>query len=820
MKTRNLTPFPFGTKVTSRTPPQLEMTLVLRGLFTLKPGHPVAPLQSESGIPQGFMTADVFHPDDDERRGECLYPSDFADYKPRADVLLRGTCHAPGGRPVTECPVELAVGAWSKRLRVLGRRVWTESVFGSPMSSPAPFVQMPLGYSSAFGGPEYRQNPAGRGYKTPELPTVELAEEPIRSRGAEPAPAGFGPINPAWPQRAAKVGKEYGRRWRAERAPFYAEDFDWSYFNAAPADQQLEGYLRGDEALGFTNLHPTAPSFQAALPGLRIRSFVKDVLHRVREVRMVLDTLFANLDDETLALTWRGLVRVTDQDLLDVARVVVASEPLASEPLPAEHYHAMFAEMEEDPLGIRKVLRPETAEIALAMTRRGKGGGFGPGSGPRPDPSLDPLSAHLAEKLGTIAPEVQQGIRTSMGNKGAVDALLGTARPGLDLRSMIAKAINDGAGQPRARAAPAPRPGEPPRIPLRDAVLQMRRAAETSRTATAGGGLNPPELAALEAAAHDPGLAALDPSLAGAPAEGVAPTEPGPGRDLRGRDLSGRDLSGQDLSFANLEGAILTGANLRATSLRGANLTCAILAAADLTGADLSGANLTTANLSRIVAVGVILDGATLKQTVFSEAKLERASLRGARGEQTVFSGANLAEAIAVECQLTLGNFSEAVLTQADFSRATLVRCAFLDAKLGAASFAQASLTKCSFARSSLERASFARARGEQNAWIGARLDHADFSYAVLPGAHFTEASLAYTRFFGADLRESRFYRASLDHTELVQCNLMSADLCRSTTTSTRFTGSNLYDAKFLQAAGAGCDFTDANLKTSTLERA
>ena len=817
MKTRNLTPFPFGTKVTSRTPPQLEMTLVLRGLFTLKPGQPIVPVEAESGIPQGFLTADAFHPDDDERRGECLYASDLADFKPRTDLLLRGTCHAPGGRPVTECPVELAVGAWSKRLRVIGRRVWTESVFGSPMSAPAPFVQMPLGYASAFGGPEYGQNPAGKGYKTPELPTVELAEEPIRGRGAEPAPAGFGPLNPAWPQRAGKLGKEYGRRWRAERAPFYAEDFDWSYFNAAPADQQLEGYLRGDEELGFTNLHPAAPSFQVALPALRMRAFVKDVHHRVREVRMVLDTLFANLDDETLALTWRGLVRVTDPDLVDVARVVVASEPLASEPLPAEHYHAVFVEMEEDPLGIRKVLQPEMAEIALEMTRQGKKGGLGSGPGPRPDPSLDPLSAHLAAKLGALAPEVQQRVRSSMSNKGEVDALLGTARPGLDLKSMIARAINDGAG--RSRPVAPSRLGEP-RVPLGDAVRSMRKAAETGRKATAGAGVNPPELAALEAAAHDPRLTALDPSLATMPVEGAPPTPPGPDRDLRGRDFSDRDLSGQDLSGANLEGAIFTGAKLRAASLRGANLTSAILAAADLTGADLSQADLTTANLSKAIAVGVILDGATLKQTVFSEANLERASLRGARGEQTIFSGANLAEAIAVECQLTLGNFSEAVLTQADFSGATLVRCAFLDAKLDAAHFAQALLTKSSFARSSLERASFVRARGDLTVWIGARLDHADFSYAVLPGAHFTEASLAYTRFFGADLRESRFYRASLDHTELVQCNLMGADLCRSTTNGTRFTGSNLYDAKFLNAAGAGCDFTGANLKTSTLERA
>ena len=75
-------------------------------------------------------------------------------------------------------------------------------------------------------------------------------------------------MNPAWPQRAPKVGKDYGARWRKERSPYYAEDFDWTYFNAAPADQRLPGYLRGDEPLVFQNLHPTAQVFEArACPG-------------------------------------------------------------------------------------------------------------------------------------------------------------------------------------------------------------------------------------------------------------------------------------------------------------------------------------------------------------------------------------------------------------------------------------------------------------------------------------------------------------------------------------------------------------------------
>ena len=41
-------------------------------------------------------------------------------------------------------------------------------------------------------------------------------------------PAGFGPINPNWPQRTSKLGKKTDEEWRATRAPYFAEDFDWT----------------------------------------------------------------------------------------------------------------------------------------------------------------------------------------------------------------------------------------------------------------------------------------------------------------------------------------------------------------------------------------------------------------------------------------------------------------------------------------------------------------------------------------------------------------------------------------------------------------
>src|SRR5262249_31737044 len=156
----------------------------------------------------------------------------------------------------------------SKMLRVIGPRVWTEKLLGPAISAPLPFTEMAITYQNAFGGPGYPPNPVGKGYKTQELPTIELAGDVIRSRSDRPEPAVLGPLNPTWPQRAGKIGKAYGGNYRKERAPFYAEDFDWTYFQAAPPDQQLQGYLRGDEELTFQNLHKTIPILKARLPGI------------------------------------------------------------------------------------------------------------------------------------------------------------------------------------------------------------------------------------------------------------------------------------------------------------------------------------------------------------------------------------------------------------------------------------------------------------------------------------------------------------------------------------------------------------------------
>lgn len=814
MKTKNRTPFLFGAKVTSRQPSQLEMTMVVRGRFSLRPNEPVTPLTKDTGFPQGFLTGELFHEEDEERLGECLYPGDFADYKLNAEVFVQGTCYPPGGRPVTETYVEFSVGAWSKGLRVVGRRVWTDAVFGDPFTAPAPFTKMPLTYANAFGGPAYAWNPAGKGFDTPELPTVEAVGQPVRGRGDKPMPAGFGPLNPTWPQRAGKMGRQYGAKYKAERAPFYAEDFDWTYFSAAPLDQQIKGHLRGDEELCFINLHPTAREVRARLPSLRIRAFVDDVEGRFREVRLSLDTLHANLDDGVLTLTWRGLDQVKEQDLADVRHVLVVSEPLAEAPLPVEFYRQSFVDFEEDPLGVREALPPHLAEIAL-QTMKGQSG-----AKPQPlDPKLDPVSAHLQQKLGSMAPKEQAAVQKAMASGGISNAgkTLADARPEMNLQAIMAGAIAAGASTAPIAPVVSIKPGVTPRVPLRDAVQRMIAAGNKLKQIVAEKGLAIEGLDKIDALANDPRLARLDPTAAAEPA--LPEEEPGPYKDLHGRDFTGQDLRGRDLHGANLEGAIFTRARLGEANLEGANLKHAVFVEAELDQANLSKADLTMANLARASAPGVKLGEALLHQTFLKDANLAGADLRGANGEQTICMGANLAGASAEGASFYQADFEGAKLEGADFSRSKFVRCLMTKIEGRSVDMTRAQLSRTSFAGAHLEHARFIEARGETTIWMGAWLDHADFGRALLPNAHFSEVHGMQVSFHRAELREARFYRAQLDRADFVESNLFSADFCRATLGRTKFTGASLYDAKFIDAAGAGCDFNGANLKASTLEK-
>ena len=127
-----------------------------------------------------------------------VYEADFAPVKPRCDVLLVGSAHAPKGEPTTKVPVGLKVGSLVKSFNVLGDRVWESSgVLVSP-SRPKPFLAMPLSYDRAFGGQDnfhfdpkehsaYMPNPVGKGYRR-HLIEIDGTPVPTTRKSTGPLP--------------------------------------------------------------------------------------------------------------------------------------------------------------------------------------------------------------------------------------------------------------------------------------------------------------------------------------------------------------------------------------------------------------------------------------------------------------------------------------------------------------------------------------------------------------------------------------------------------------------------------------------------------
>jgi hypothetical protein len=158
--------------------------------------------------------------------------------------------------------------------------------------------------------------------ETPSAPvTASLFWQVARDRHQKPIPpAGLGSLGRAWTPRRQKAGT-YDDAWLDQRWPNLPKDFNFSYWNAAPADQQID-YPQGDEIIELSNLVPhDTPGSQVdakgnttlkiALPGHRafvLAHFQNSALY---PLRTIIDTLRLDLDHPEgprLTCLWRTLV--------------------------------------------------------------------------------------------------------------------------------------------------------------------------------------------------------------------------------------------------------------------------------------------------------------------------------------------------------------------------------------------------------------------------------------------------------------------------------------------------------------------------------
>jgi hypothetical protein len=307
--------------------------VVVKGTFTVGPGGEIS-IAAEQ-VP--FVFAD--QPRGEPGQSSNLYECDFVLRKPRVDVLVNGSAHAPQGRAVRQLDATMRVGTLSKTLRVFGDRRWEgTAVTGFRPSLPEPFTAMPIVYERAFGGPDLSadpdtprdtdtRNPVGIGYRTSRrfetladtpLPNVEDPNALIGQWDDRPAPVGFGPVGRNWRPRAARAGT-YDDAWLANRFPFLPLDFDLQYFQAAPDNQQYPELVGGEE-IRCLNLTPEGDwGFRLPTLGFAIAFALRE---RVQVVTPKIDTLILEPDQGRFIVLWRASTPV-GRKIHDFQQIIV-----------------------------------------------------------------------------------------------------------------------------------------------------------------------------------------------------------------------------------------------------------------------------------------------------------------------------------------------------------------------------------------------------------------------------------------------------------------------------------------------------------------
>lgn len=787
--------------------------------------------------------------------------------KPRGELLITGRAHPPGGaRPA--CSVRAKLGAIDKTLYAVGNRHWR---FGAP-TEPEAFTVMPISYENAFGGPEYEPNPLGKGSASQKgekgeihvLPNIEDPKHLLQSpKERPPLPSGFGPYELTWPQRYSKMGT-YDDKWLKERYPGFAADFDLTFFNTAPQDQQIEGYFRGDEPFTLENLHAGKSGIEAKLPGIRARVFINSDPDQVtlREMLMHAETVHLFPHAERGILFFRGMLKVAEDDAADVRHLIAGFEAL-DDPKPASHYELVLSQRLDREKGHLYMLRDrDLLPASMAKPVRDDEEADAPfkdeklfqkncrrrvefemerarerlrAEGLNPDEHM-PAELAPERKSGDLdeLPELVERVEAEADAAVADAEKLRTAameearrtcaEHGVDLDEVIAAQMKKGGGPPkfsadaqleglREQKALADRAGVT--LPVLEAQLADGSLEEKLRKV---------ERALFETyrsyAHFFPAASTLEGESADdARKRFVADREAG--TSFAGRDLTGIDLSNLNLEGADFRGAFLESANLSGSDLRGADLSSAVLARADLTRAHLSGANLTSTNLGEAIldhadlsggirATGVVLTKANLAHADFTGADLSGADFRDA-----VFAGTCFDDVTAPD-----STFLKSNLTGLSCVRADLHESVFLEVSVAGVDFRGANLSKASFVMVNGDKASFHGAKVDGLRVVkDCSFEGADFAGAVMDGAllrdvklrgsDFSSARLSGADLSGADLRDAKMKRVVAVGALFVKADLRKADLSRS----------DLMDAVLQRANLRGTNLEKANLFRADMMR-
>lgn len=346
-----------GGTVLFRQGGKLHLTCVLKSSF-----------QFVSGAPMKIVTPrELVRHEKTHYNNPCWSiesSSELVPYLPRVDVVMTGRACAPTGRWVPRVNVRLAI---YHGIALLDKTV---HVYGNHNGKDFElFERMPLEYERAFGGPGHLENPYGTGILAGSpLPNLISPKDPG-------AVAGFGPLAQRLPLRASKLGT-MSLSALHQPTPEFPDDFDWSFFQAAPLDQRLPS-LMGNEWLILEGVHPAMTRLSSRLPSVRPLATIfgtnPDNPEEAQTLQLRIDMLSIDADALRCDVLARGVVQLPDERALKTMRIAAA--------------------METEELSFAQVLTPP--------------GGAKRGAGPMPQqPAMTMRMDATADKLQAVSVEV------------------------------------------------------------------------------------------------------------------------------------------------------------------------------------------------------------------------------------------------------------------------------------------------------------------------------------------------------------------------------------------------------------------------------
>jgi uncharacterized protein YjbI with pentapeptide repeats len=782
--------------------------------------------------------------DDRHRTDGCLEEaSEVAPFLPSAGVLLLGAAHAPAGQAAAAVSVRLGVfrerPLINKVLHVIGHRSRE-----SPASAQ-PFDTMPLVYDRAFGGVGFEDNPVGTGaLPGSPLPNVVDPQAPTRA-------GGYGPIAKHWGARRRLLGN------RPEpRAPEVPDGLEWTWFHAAPADQQIE-LLRGNEWIVLDGCHPAVPHFRTRLPDVRAhaRWHLAGAAGPgpTRTLELSADTLVITPENQVCSLLWRGHVILEHADAARMVAMVgvemVGYALAAGLSAPSTRVNAAEIEGGDDARHATERIDIESLRAAALPFARSDPARPFAATAPHvqaPAPSAfagtvsqvtslfaSPLPFHAGPKADE-APEPERVSEPRQARSvrppfrfieaGRADDDESSTRV-IDVNALASKAI-----APFPLSKPGARP-EPSTSAIPGAPWSATQAPPSTVEPPAPPATQPPPATFASSLIADPSTVERVPALvelhdapplqaepavvaslgdprAAPPGAAPVPAPPvvvevesaGLRATLVARVAAREPLLDLALAGADLHGLDLTGALLARASLKGAQLAGCKLGNARLSGAQLADADLSDADLSGADLTQADLAHATLTRARFDGAILTDASLDGAQGHAASF----------VAATATRATFARGSWDGADFSRVEAAGADFGASSAAGARFDGATLTEARFDDVRAAGAVFDRARLAQSRAVGAVLTGAHLLAIDAPGSSWERATLDGASLAGANLKDANLSRASCAGANLSATDLSGANL-------QRFAGDR---ADLREAQLVGADLRQAKLHEASFDRA